>query len=205
MRMGVSTAVPTTSPVAAVGAGWEGHQHLVGIGGDTHDAGERLQWNAHPLDEVDEVGLLVELVGLEDPRRGLVGEEAEVRPHAGPAPVPRLELEQLDRENVARLGTLDVDRPGERVHTIHVHALEVVHGRVDVQLPAGSLVGVGLDHGAARYTDGRRDDAAELVVCLIRADDEVRLGKVAARGGRLAAGTADHRPGQCQDKSVSHQ
>ena len=66
-------------------------------------------------------------IDLGDPQPGvgeLVGEKPETRDDRRPAPVLRLEGEELDLEHVARLGALDEHRAA---HGVHMAEVELRH------------------------------------------------------------------------------
>src|SRR6185437_1959382 len=65
----------------------------------------------------------------------LVAQEAEARHLHGEAVAVRLDVDDLDLEQVARLGALDVDRTGERVHDVEVRRGDGIQGRVRGHLP----------------------------------------------------------------------
>ncbi len=82
---------------------------------DAERAGERAERERHAVGEPHAAGGPVDLRDAQ-PRVGeLVGEQAEAGDDRRPAPALRPELEQLDRERVARLRALDEDRAADRV------------------------------------------------------------------------------------------
>ncbi len=93
--------------------------------GHAHRPAERLDRNADAGAELGRVAL----GEVEVPDHGL-GELArrqqpEAGDDAGEAPVGQLEVEDLDRQRVARPRALDRDRPGERVDRREVDGQQV--------------------------------------------------------------------------------
>src|SRR5205807_9917329 len=89
------------------------------VGGDAHGAAKGLEWNPDVLSQLGVLSVAeveVAEVGLAE----VVGEQAEARDSAGPAPLERFEREHLDLENVARLRPADVNRAGEGVEAVEV-------------------------------------------------------------------------------------
>ncbi len=109
------------------------------------DAG--LELRGRPLRQVKHLQVgLVELALRQKP---------EARQDERPPPLRQLELEELDRQRVARLGTVDVDRPGERVDHLEVKPEQVVRRRASRDLTAGEVVGLDRDRVArAHRQDG---------------------------------------------------
>ena len=97
---------------------------------------------------------------------------------------------------IAWLGTFDIDGPGKRVNSIHIDAVEGFGVGSLLNLPAGGLVGEGLDDARRWHPDGGFDQAAELVMRLVRVQHEIRLGgrySGGLPGGFCAAaGREDH-------------
>ena len=89
--------------------------------------------------------------------QGRLGEVLRQQPEAGdargPAPVRRLEVEQLDLQRVAGLGTLDRDRPVDLVDPREVEGRQVLDASSPGDLAARGIEGVDLHHLAA--ADGR--------------------------------------------------
>jgi hypothetical protein len=114
---------------------------------------EREEGSLDPdRDAVGEANTARRGVDLRDPQprvRELVGEEAELRDDRRPPPVLRLELDQLDLEDVSRGGAFDKDWAADRVDAREVELRDVLHPRVPVDLVARGVTHVQLD-GFAR-------------------------------------------------------
>jgi hypothetical protein len=98
----------------------------------------------------DAVGEAHAIVGdLRDPQpwvRELVGQQSEARDDRRPAPVRRLELEQLDGKRVSWFGSLDVDRAADRVDLREIERRDVGGGRVADDLLVRGVADVEDDH-----------------------------------------------------------
>ena len=87
---------------------------------DADGSGEGPQRHApaRPVHRRREAGVVVPVM---QPRVGeLVGEQAEARDVAGPAPARRAQRQHRDLERVARLRAVDLDRAGDRVDAAEV-------------------------------------------------------------------------------------
>jgi len=107
------------------------------------------------------------LVGVREP----VGEEAaavRLREHAGVAPaharerplvllVARVDLEDVDDEQVAGLGALDAERPAEDVHARERRVADIVGGVVVLDGAVEPLTTIRAEHVARLHADGRRN------------------------------------------------
>ena len=121
------------------------NRHIVHAGtGHADGTAERLDGDSHTRHELGRVTLgevedlqvrLVELAGRQ---------QAEARQDQRPTPLGQLEVEELDGEHVARLGTRHMDRAGQRVDGVEVEAEQVVGCGVAPDLPAREVIG--LDH-----------------------------------------------------------
>src|SRR6202022_3426289 len=78
----------------------------------------------------------------------LVGEQAEARNVARPAPARRLQRQDRDLERIAWLGAVDEDRPGHRIDEGEVELLQGLRRRALRELPGRSVPGLEL-HGLA--------------------------------------------------------
>ena len=87
----------------------------------------------------------------------LVGEQAEARNVARPAPARRLQRQDGDFQCIAGLGAVDEDRPGHRVDESQVELLQSLGRRALRQLPGGSVPGFELHGLAGRDPDPRRE------------------------------------------------
>ena len=106
----------------------------------------------------------------------VVGEQPEARDARRPAPVGRLELEEVDLERVAGLGAVDRDRAVDLVDAVEVEASEVLDRRSRRQLAAAGVEQVELDDGAAVDGLDRRDRRVPREVEAIARDVECRTG-----------------------------
>jgi hypothetical protein len=114
----------------------------------------------------------------------------------------RTEVKDVDDEQIARLGTLDVERPGQHVRMRQVDISDVVCGVVVADLPVGPFPA--FDPNLLSWTDiGRwRDVGVPPVVtghglvahrvCLINGEDDVGHGNLQFQGrGRRACRGSD--------------
>src|SRR3979411_1770694 len=105
----------------------------------------------------------------------------------------RTEIEDVDDEQVAGLGTLDVDRPGQHVRVGQVDVAHVVGGVVVTDLTVGPLAALDPDRLARADGDSGRDAGVPSVVA--------GYGLIAHRAG-LVDGEDDiwHEDLQCQGR-----
>jgi hypothetical protein len=69
----------------------------------------------------------------------LLGEEAVETPQAF---LHRTDVEQIDHQQITRLGALDADRTGEKMHDRQVDVAHVVGGVVVLDEAAGPVIGL---------------------------------------------------------------
>ena len=95
-----------------------------------------------------------------------VAQEAEARHDHGVAVLVGLDVDQRDREHVARLRAFDMHRPGHRVHQVEIEGGHVVRGRIQRQVAVERVPGLEHDVIArigARHRRNRRMVAVEAV------------------------------------------
>src|SRR6266849_6290789 len=139
------------------------------VGGHSHGPAEGCERNVDVIAELR--GGAVAQVEIADVGVGEVGgEQTETGKDRAPAPGPRLELQDLDLECVARLSAADVDRPAQRVEAVEVERPEL-RGRVALlQLSGRDLFGVEVDHVSGVDLHGRRKRVVPLEVELVPPD-----------------------------------
>ena len=74
------------------------------------------------------------------------------------------DLQDVDVEQVARLGAIDVDRPGERVDEVEVDVRDVIEGRAGVELPVERVARLE-DHLVAGVARRRRAGCPDATGC----------------------------------------
>ena len=100
----------------------------------------------------------------------LLGQQAELGQDRAPAPLARLQREDLHRERVARLRALDANRPREVVERVEVE-LAVLVGRALLHLPIAGHQQVEVDRVARLDGQRRREVAVPGVVVDGRVED----------------------------------
>jgi hypothetical protein len=112
---------------------------------------------------------VAQVVRLQERLRKVVGEEAETGNHGRPAPGAGRELQDLDLERVADLGSLDEDGPGEVVDRVEVpRDLADRRGLGDLARPGDRQVEA--DDVARTNPDGRGTAPVPVVVDVRRAE-----------------------------------
>ncbi len=107
--------------------------------GDVRRAGDSVR---DPPDGEERVGIVV-------------GQESEPREDRGDAHLCRGEGEDLDLEDVAGLGALDGDRPGQRMAEAAIDRLDVGGRRIGVELAVDAVARLDRDLFAGRDTGDR--------------------------------------------------
>ena len=102
--------------------------------------------------------------------REVIGQEPEAGNRGGPAPIGRLELEQVELERVAWLGALDLDRAVDLVDAREVEIRQRLGGRIGGQLPVRGVEAVELDDVAGRDSGDRRNRRIPCQVVLLARD-----------------------------------
>src|ERR1019366_2633042 len=87
----------------------------------------------------------------------LVGEQPQAGNYRRPAPQRRPELEQFDRQRVARTRALDEHRPADRVHAREIDLGDVVRAGALAELFVGRVAGVQFDDVARIDLERRLD------------------------------------------------
>ena len=113
------------------------------------DAGHVARMRVHARDVPDRLLRQREVIG-EEAAAVLLGEEAVEAPQALGQ---RADIEQVDDQQIARLGAFDTDRAGQEVHDGQIDVANVVGGFVVLDEAAGPVVGLD-DEVVARLDPG---------------------------------------------------
>ena len=143
--------------VAAEGAGRAGAEFAVLCAGDAHDTGEGTEGDdgGHEGAGGVFVKLPVEEVGVAE----VVLEEAEAFDDAGPAPAVVLGVENVDLEDVAGFGGIDIDGASEGVDEGAVDLQVMFRGHDGMDLGAAGVDASDLDGVAGGDMEARREGA----------------------------------------------
>ena len=117
-------------------------------------AAEELEGDADPVAERRPTAC-AELPDLEPGCRELVGEEAEAGDDRGPSGGAHLHRPNLNRENVARPGALDVNRPAGGVDPLEVEVDDGINARGGADLPGRGVGDLERQLGAGADGDDR--------------------------------------------------
>ena len=126
-------------------------------GRDTHLATERGQRHVDPRPVLGQAARSGDRGDLVERGGEVVGKQPEAGDVGGPAPVRRLELEDVDLERVARLGAGDLDRAVDLVDLVEDERLEVGGDRIGGQLSVRRVEAVEPDDVARRDRRDRWD------------------------------------------------
>ena len=104
----------------------------------------------------------------------VVGQQPEAGDRRRPAPVRRLEVEQIDLERVARLGAVDGDRAVDLVDAVEVERRERRRRRIGSDLAIRGVEAVEFDDVTGAHTGHRRDGRIPRQVVLVARDLDAR-------------------------------
>jgi hypothetical protein len=96
--------------------------------------------------------------------REQVAQESGAGAVTGPAHGLRDDVEVFDLQQVTRLGSLDVDRTGQRVGHLGIEALQISHGHAGFDLTIGRIAGFQDQFLAGGHLLDRRDIGVPAVV-----------------------------------------
>src|SRR5262249_34779494 len=164
MQLRADVQVPRVDIAAALIGG----QHVVRarlVERHAHRAAERLDGDVDIL--AQRRRLAVGQVEVADVRlREILRQQPQPRDDPGPTPVERLQAQNLDLQDITRLGALDVDRPGQRVEPVEIQAAQRRRRHARLDLPIGHFLGLAVDHIARLDLDRWRQAVVPLVVDL---------------------------------------
>src|SRR6185437_4766343 len=104
----------------------------------------------------------------------LFGQQAKPRNDRRPAPISRLQIQQIDLEGIARLGPFYKDRPVHLIDAAEVQRLDGVQRGVGHDLPTRRLQQIEFDYIPRLHAIDRRDRVIPGQVPLVAGDMDAR-------------------------------